>query len=152
VAADAGQPPFPAGRFDGVLLDAPCSGLGTLARRPDIRWRCQPDDIARHAARQLRLLLAVAPLVVRGGALAYSVCSLEPEEGESVVAAFLEAHPEFAREPLPAWALPFESAGFARSLPERDACDGFFAAHLRRSEACVSLTLPPRPERRSDLA
>jgi 16S rRNA (cytosine967-C5)-methyltransferase len=133
VAADAERPPLRRRAFAGVLLDAPCSGLGTLARRPDIRWRCQPGQVEQQAERQLRLLESVAPLVAPGGVLAYSVCSLEPDEGEQVVRAFLEARTEFAIDPLPAWALPYGDDGLVRTLPERDGCDGFFAARLRRS-------------------
>ena len=131
LAADARRPPF-TGAFDSVLLDAPCSGLGTLGRNPDIRWRAKPADIPRHAERQRELLEAVAGLVSPGGTLVYATCSLEPEENEGVVAPFLESRPEFRPAPLPTWALPFASGAFARTLPERDGGDGFFAARLTR--------------------
>jgi len=134
VGADARRPPF-AGLFDSVLLDAPCTGLGTVARHPDIRWRTTERDVVRHALRQRELIGSVAALVAPGGGLVYSVCSGEPEEGEEVVGAFLEGHREFARAPLPAWAAPFAEAGYARTRPERDGGDAFFVAPLRRSPA-----------------
>ena len=93
LAADALRPAF-ASAFDAVLLDAPCSGLGTLARNPDIRWRLCPEDPARQATRQRALLESVAPLVRPGGRLVYATCSVEPEENEDVVGPFLEGHPE----------------------------------------------------------
>jgi len=130
LAADALRPPF-AVAFDTVLLDAPCSGLGTLARNPDIRWRLAPDDLARHAARQAALLESLAPLVRPGGRLVYATCSVEPEENDGVVGPFLEAHPEFESEGLPPWAAPFGDGGFVRLDPARHRTDSFFAAALR---------------------
>jgi 16S rRNA (cytosine967-C5)-methyltransferase len=131
LAADARRPPF-ARAFDSVLLDAPCSGLGTLGRNPDVRWRARPADLARHAERQREMLDAAAALVGPEGTLVYAACSLEPEENEGVVSPFLEARPEFRAETLPDWAAPFASGPFARTLPERDFGDGFFAARLAR--------------------
>jgi 16S rRNA (cytosine967-C5)-methyltransferase len=131
LAADARRPPF-ARAFDSVLLDAPCSGLGTLGRNPDIRWRARPGDLARHAERQREMLESVAGLVAPEGTLVYATCSLEPEENEGVVAPFLESRPEFATAALPDWAAPLASGPFARTLPERDGGDGFFAARLVR--------------------
>jgi 16S rRNA (cytosine967-C5)-methyltransferase len=131
VAGDALRPPF-AAPFDAVLLDAPCSGLGTLARHPDIRWRSQPGDLQRHAARQRALLESVSTLVRRGGRLVYATCSIEPEENEAVVAPFLAAHPEFASEPLPEWCVPFADGPFVRVEPQPGRGDSFFAAALRR--------------------
>ena len=131
IAGDARRPPL-AGPFDAVLVDAPCSGLGTLGRNPDIRWRARADDVSRHATRQREILDASAALVARGGTLVYAACSLEPEEDEGVVEPFLEAHADFGVAPLPDWAAPFASGRFARTLPERDGGDGFFAARLVR--------------------
>src|SRR5687767_2758867 len=131
LAADARRPPF-ARAFDSVLLDAPCSGLGTLGRNPDIRWRARPADIPRHAQRQRELLDAVAAMVAPQGTLVYATCSLEPEENEGVVAPFLESRADFRPAPLPEWARVFASGPFARTLPERDGGDGFFAARLVR--------------------
>jgi 16S rRNA (cytosine967-C5)-methyltransferase len=116
-----------------VLLDAPCSGLGTLGRHPDIRWRARAADLAGHARRQRELLEAVAPLVAGGGTLVYATCSLEPEENEEVVDPFLETHPEFTIASPPAWADSMRDGRFLRTRPERDGGDGFFAAPFVRS-------------------
>ena len=132
LAADASRPPF-APAFDSVLLDAPCSGLGTLARNPDVRWRLAPADVDRHAARQRALLESVATLVRPGGRLVYAACSTEPEENEGVLAPFLERHPEFVSEGLPSWAEPFRADDFVRIDSARHPGDAFFAARLRRS-------------------
>jgi 16S rRNA (cytosine967-C5)-methyltransferase len=129
-AADALRPPFRE-PFDVVLLDAPCSGLGTIGRNPDIRWRARAADLQRQSARQRALLAALAPLVAPGGRLVYSTCSSEPEENETVVAAFLERNRRFTPEPLPKWARPFAAGPFAATTPERDRGDAFFAAVLR---------------------
>jgi 16S rRNA (cytosine967-C5)-methyltransferase len=127
VAADGLRPPFRA-RFAAVLLDAPCSGLGTLARNPDLRWRAKPADLARQAARQGALLESLLPSVAPGGLLVYSVCSSEPEESDEVVARLLARHPELEPLPLPAWARPFASGPFARTSPEQHGGDAFFVA------------------------
>jgi 16S rRNA (cytosine967-C5)-methyltransferase len=132
LAADATRPPFrPC--FDVVLLDAPCSGLGTLARRPDIRWRLVSRDIDRHAARQRALLEALAPLVRSGGRLVYATCSTEDEETLAVVEAFLGAHPDFTAEALPPWCEPFRAGAYVRMDQTRQRGDAFFAARLRRA-------------------
>jgi len=136
VAADAARPPFRGG-FESVLLDAPCSGLGTLGRNPDVKWRVTSADIsradvARQARRQRDLLDSVSGLVKPGGLLVYSVCSTEREEGEDVVEPFLAANPSFKTFPLPVWTSPFSQGPFLRTLPERDRGDGFFVAVLRR--------------------
>jgi 16S rRNA (cytosine967-C5)-methyltransferase len=130
LGADALRPPF--GRpFDTVLLDAPCSGLGTLGRNPDLRWRLAPPDLARHGARQRRLLESLASLVRPGGRLVYATCSLEPEENEEVVQAFLESRVEFEPEGLPPWGRGFRDGPFLRIEPTGPG-DAFFAARLRR--------------------
>jgi 16S rRNA (cytosine967-C5)-methyltransferase len=132
VVADARRPPL-ARPVNAVLLDAPCSGLGTLGRHPDIRWRARAADLAGHARRQRELLQAVAPLVAGGGTLVYATCSLEPEENEEVVDPFLETHPEFTIASPPAWADSMRDGRFLRTRPERDGGDGFFAAPFVRS-------------------
>jgi len=100
----AGDPPF-AGPFDRVLLDAPCSGTGTMGRRPEIRWRLAPEDVTSLAALQRALLDRAAGLVKPGGRLVYAVCSLLPEEHADHLAPFLAAHPGFAlvAEPPQLW-------------------------------------------------
>jgi 16S rRNA (cytosine967-C5)-methyltransferase len=134
VAADAARPPF-RDSFDSVLLDAPCTGLGTMGRNPDLKWRltsASHADVARQARRQRELLLSVSGVVKPGGRLVYSVCSTEPEEGEDIVGSFLDSNRSFDIFPLPSWAEPFAHGKFARTLPERDGGDGFFVAALRR--------------------
>src|SRR5262249_4106111 len=120
LGGDALRPPLSA-RFDAVLLDAPCTGLGTLGRHPDIRWRMRADEIPRQAARQAALLESVSRLVANRGRLVYSVCSVEPEEGQEVLAEFVSRHPEFRTGTLPDWARALASApdGFLRTAPER---------------------------------
>jgi len=118
---------------DGVLLDAPCSGLGVLARRPDARWRKQPGDPARLAALQAELLEAAAVHVRPGGLLVYSVCSFEPEETEAVASAFSAQHPEFALESGPAAPELRSGPGILYLLPQRHGVDGGFVARWRRA-------------------
>jgi 16S rRNA (cytosine967-C5)-methyltransferase len=137
VAYDAeGAPlPFAAGAFRRVLVDAPCTGTGTLRHNPEIRWRITPADIAELAARQRRILSNAARAVGVGGRLVYSTCSVEPEENEGVVEAFLETHPAFEliRPDVPERLVTKEGA--ARTWPQRDDTDGFFvAAFARRDE------------------
>jgi 16S rRNA (cytosine967-C5)-methyltransferase len=120
VVADARRAPFPARSFDRVLLDAPCSGLGVLRRRPDARWRLDPDAIERLAALQRELLVAAAELVRPGGRLVYSVCTLTTAETLGVVPAVLAG---FEPVPLPAerWR-PLGTGG--RVLPQDAGTDG----------------------------
>jgi 16S rRNA (cytosine967-C5)-methyltransferase len=131
VGGDGRRPPF-AARFDAVLLDAPCSGLGTLGRHPDIRWRALPEDLGRHREVQSALLEASAGLVAAGGRLVYATCSAEPEENEEVVLPFLERHPEFRPATAPPWAAAFVEGPWVRTRPERDRGDAFSAAVLAR--------------------
>ncbi|HEY3279614.1 MAG TPA: transcription antitermination factor NusB [Gemmatimonadales bacterium] len=136
VAADLEAAPLALGKTDAVLVDAPCSATGTMARHPDARWRLVPDLFPRAAARQARLLVAAAPLVRPGGLLIYATCSLEPEENTAVVEEFLSEHSEFTRAPLPgAGAVAAElvtPAGDFQSLPQRHGVDGAYAARLVR--------------------
>ncbi len=136
--ADLMQPfPDAGARFERVLLDAPCSGLGVLRRHPEALTRRTAEDLPRLAAQQGRMLETLAPLVAPGGVLTYSVCTFERIECEDVVAAFLRAHPHFRLEaPAPAGRVPWErfvdAAGFVRTWPQRDDADAFFAARLVR--------------------
>lgn len=97
-ALATGEPVLRPGQADGVLLDVPCSNTGVLRRRPDVRLRLQPQSIAEVAAQQARLLGAAAIWVRPGGRLVYSTCSIEPEENDRQVAAFLQAHPQWQLE------------------------------------------------------
>jgi 16S rRNA (cytosine967-C5)-methyltransferase len=134
VAADLLSAPFRPGAWDAVLLDAPCSATGTMARHPDARWRITEAAITRLARRQAALLEAAAPLVRAGGVLVYATCSLEPEENERQVEAFLERHPEYERRSVrDAVATELVSAaGDFQSLPQRHGIDGAYAARLVR--------------------
>jgi 16S rRNA (cytosine967-C5)-methyltransferase len=122
--------------FDRVLLDAPCSGLGTLRRHPEIRWQRGPEQLAALAALQAALLDGVAPCVREGGRLVYAVCSTEPEEGEAVIAGFLARHLAFRPvEPAevdPALAPLRAPDGALRTFPHRHGTDGFYIAVLAR--------------------
>jgi 16S rRNA (cytosine967-C5)-methyltransferase len=126
--------PADLGAVDAVLLDAPCSGLGTLRRNPELRYRRTPDDIPRLARLQAAMLTQVQAAVPGGGLLVYAVCSTEPEEGPRQLAAFLAAHPDFGLAPPEGAAsrdCPLEQ-GCLRTLPGPEGMDGFFAARLRR--------------------
>ena len=140
--ADLTRPlPDPTPRYDRILLDAPCSGLGVLRRHPEALLRRAPTDLAALAAQQLQMLATVAPVLRPGGLLVYAVCTFERQECEAVVTAFLEAHPRFSAEPAAAaggrapWAALTASAGVVsgaiRTWPQRDDADAFFAVRLR---------------------
>jgi 16S rRNA (cytosine967-C5)-methyltransferase len=125
------------GWADRVLVDAPCTGLGTLRRRPEIRWHREPADIPRLADLQGAILDGVADAVRVGGCLVYAVCSHEPEEGPEVVARFLTRHPEFSPEDeLPAFFQGSRAAlltgPWVATWPHRHETDGFYIARLRR--------------------
>jgi 16S rRNA (cytosine967-C5)-methyltransferase len=115
--------PFRTDEFALVLVDAPCSGLGTVRRDPDIRWRRSPDDLPRFAASQRTLLLRAADHVKPGGRLIYSTCSSEPEENEEVVASFLRDREDYAQERT------------HQTLPFRDQLEAFYGVVLRRTIA-----------------
>jgi len=139
VQADATQLPLdPTLRFDAVLVDAPCSGLGTLRQHPEIRWRRRPHDLVALAALQRALLAAVAAYVRPGGTLVYATCTIARQENDAVLEAFLAAHADFAPDgatpylPAAAHAL-LDGRGALRTFPHRDGLDGFFAMRLKRS-------------------
>jgi 16S rRNA (cytosine967-C5)-methyltransferase len=111
------------GPFDKILVDPPCSGLGTLQSRPDLRWRARPEAIGELASLQARILAAGAQALAPGGALVYSVCTISRAESEGVVDAFLREHSDFVAEER------------VQLLPHRDGTDGFFIARLGRVSA-----------------
>ncbi|MBA2636230.1 MAG: RsmB/NOP family class I SAM-dependent RNA methyltransferase [Sphingomonas sp.] len=126
--------------FDAILLDAPCSATGTFRRHPEVLYRARPAIVRELAELQTRLLARAAEWVNPGGSLVYSVCSLEPAEGEAIVAGFLATHPGFKVVPadLPDFVSP-TAEGYVRILPgllgEEGGLDGFFAARLVRGGA-----------------
>jgi 16S rRNA (cytosine967-C5)-methyltransferase len=141
VQADAGVAPLaPAWTADAVLVDAPCSGLGTLRQHPEIRWRRTAHDLDDLAVRQLRLLAAAAAQVRPGGVLVYATCTISAAENTAVVAQFLAAHCEFAvddpRPHLPPAAHTLvDHHGALQTFPHRHGLDGFYAVRLKRSTA-----------------
>ncbi len=122
VRVEVGDAAIPRGEepFDRVLVDPPCSGLGTLQSRPDLRWRARPEAIGELAALQARILAAGAQALAPGGSLVYSVCTISRAESEDVVDGFLRDRGDFALERR------------LQLLPHRDGTDGFFIARLRR--------------------
>jgi len=122
--------------FDRVLVDAPCSGLGTLRRNPDARWRIGPGDPARLAEVQATILRNAAAVVKPGGTLVYSTCTVLPEENEGVVENFLKSSPDFTPisvDRVPAEVRPvIDAESFMRCFPHRHDADGFFAARMER--------------------
>jgi 16S rRNA (cytosine967-C5)-methyltransferase len=132
VASDAREPAF--APLDAVLVDAPCTGTGTFRRHPDARWRLRPSDVAVQAAAQRSILSGASRIVAPGGLLVYATCSLEPEENDAQVEAFLAEHPDWTLEPPPEGSVPAGvlDAGRLRVLPHKHGTDGAFAARLRR--------------------
>ena len=124
------------GTYDRVLVDPPCSDLGTLAARPDVRWRKHAGSPRELAAVQVRILDAAADALRPGGVLVYSTCTISPRENELLVGDFLQRRQDFAVDDmpsdLPVWDHP-TVPGFLQTLPHRDGTDGFFIARLRRS-------------------
>ncbi|MCA1828818.1 MAG: 16S rRNA (cytosine(967)-C(5))-methyltransferase RsmB [Myxococcales bacterium] len=135
LAADAALPipEVPFESFDLVLLDAPCSGLGTLRRHPEVKLRRTPEDVDRLARLQANLLASVQRYVKPGGLLVYAVCTLTPEECDEQVDRFLKSFSRFALDPPPpGFPADCVSGKFMRTMPHRTGTDGFFAARLRR--------------------
>jgi 16S rRNA (cytosine967-C5)-methyltransferase len=145
ITADALHLPFGA-EFDRVLADVPCSGTGTLARNPEIKWRLKPDDLKDLQQRQIAILSAALKHVAPRGRLVYSTCSLEPEENEQVVEAALAPHSEFHLLPIRDELARLQHSGelvwrdvdqlisgnFLRTIPGVHPCDGFFTAIFER--------------------
>jgi 16S rRNA (cytosine967-C5)-methyltransferase len=125
-------------QFDMVVVDAPCSGMGTVRRLPMVKWRLQPDVAARHGAKQLDILSSYSNAVRPGGVLVYATCSILPVENEHVVAAFLAAHPEFAADDLTPimqrMDVQIQPTGHTLQCdPLHHSTDGLFVARMRRS-------------------
>ena len=131
VVADVHDPPIISA--DAVLLDVPCTGTGTLARRPDIRWRLSPESSSQMTRIQDELLDSAAPLVRVEGLLVYSTCTLEPEENHELVERFLLRNRGFELAPSDAVDREFlDESGYLSVHPDKDGRDGSFAARLRR--------------------
>ncbi len=129
--ADGRRPPLRPGSFDRVLVDAPCSGLGVLRRRPDARWRVSPQDVDDLVVLQHQLLDAAADLVRPGGTVVYSVCTLTDAESTGIDAWLGEHHPELEAQSPPA--SPWEPLGRgARLLPQTIGSDGMYVLRLDR--------------------
>ena len=124
--------PFPKSSFERVLVDAPCSGTGTLRRNPEIRWRISDGDIRDLSDRQARLLRNASLVVKPGGRLIYSTCSLEPEENESVIGTFLSEHPRFKQVRIDVDSSLITESGAVRTWPSRHDVDGFFVSIFER--------------------
>jgi 16S rRNA (cytosine967-C5)-methyltransferase len=120
------------GLFDRVLVDPPCSGLGTLQARADLRLRVAPEDVAKLAEAQAAILAAGAAAVRPGGVLVYSTCTISPTENERQISAFLDANPGFTLDDLGAELPELRRGRCVQTLPHRDRTAGFFIARLRR--------------------
>ncbi len=125
-----------AGKIDRVLVDAPCSGLGTLRRNPDVKWRQTPEGLAELNVKQAAILAGASRLVKAGGRLVYATCSILDEENEGIVQQFLADHPDFSLLPmhqvLAEQKIPLEMQDYLKMLPHKHQTDGFFAAVLER--------------------
>lgn len=125
-----------AGKIDRVLVDAPCSGLGTLRRNPDLKWRQSPQSVRELAVKQSAILSGAATLLKPGGRLVFATCSILPDENEAVVETFLAAHPDYealhCQQVLDESRIALQSGRFFRLQPHDHGTDGFFAAVLKR--------------------
>lgn len=125
-----------AGKIDRVLVDAPCSGLGTLRRNPDLKFRQSPTSLAELTQKQAAILASASRLVKKGGRLVYATCSILPEENQSIVQAFLATHPDFMLKPagevLQQQKIALEMGDYLELRPQLHGTDGFFAAVLER--------------------
>ncbi len=124
------------GKIDRVLVDAPCSGLGTLRRNPDLKFRQSPGSIEELTRKQAAILASASRLLKKGGRLVYATCSILPEENQQIVQAFLAAHPDFALKPagevLQQQKIALEMGDYLELRPHLHGTDGFFAAVLER--------------------
>lgn len=127
------------GRFDRILLDAPCTGFGVIRRKPDVKWNKKSTDPAQIARLQYQLLTRLAPLLAPGGLLVYSTCTIEPEENQQVVERFVAEYSDYQLDRSLAWDLPAvvtdvcgADKGYVQILPHQFASDGFFIARIKR--------------------
>jgi 16S rRNA (cytosine967-C5)-methyltransferase len=125
--------PFADGTFDAVLVDAPCTGTGTIRHNPEIRYFLRPTDIEELSSKQRRMLANASKTIKKAGSLIYSTCSLEPEEGEAVCESFLREHTDFRQKRPEIPGRFVTEAGFGRTWPHRDGMDGFFIAAFERT-------------------
>lgn len=123
---------FNQGQFDKILVDAPCSGLGLIRRKPEIRYEKSLNDIKNLAKIQLAILESVSGLLANGGELVYSTCTISYEEDEGIVKQFLKLHPDFELIPVQVGKLPKQE--MVRIFPSSDGSDGFFIAKLKKNE------------------
>ncbi|MDC7712989.1 RsmB/NOP family class I SAM-dependent RNA methyltransferase [Vogesella sp. LYT5W] len=139
-----------AGKADRVLVDAPCSGLGTLRRNPDLKYRQSADSVAELNAKQQSILASAARLVKAGGRLVYATCSLLPQENQAIVEAFLAANPAFelvpANQVLAEQKIPLDTGDYLALRPHQHNTDGFFAAVLQRKAGVADAALEPEAE------
>ncbi|MES2077066.1 MAG: RsmB/NOP family class I SAM-dependent RNA methyltransferase [Pseudomonadota bacterium] len=144
-----------AGKIDRVLVDAPCSGLGTLRRNPDVKWRQQPQAIVEMQAKQIGILDGAARLLKGGGRLVYATCSFLKQENEEVAEQFLANHPDFELVPmskvLAEQKIELEMGDYLKLLPHKHQTDGFFAAVFER-KPMVKKVLPPKEDAADDEA
>ena len=125
------------GKFDRVLVDAPCSGLGTLRRNPDLKWRQKPQDVLELTVKQTNILARASKLVKAGGRLIYATCSLLQDENEQIAEAFLKANPDFILVPansiLAQQQINLDTGNYLKLLPHLHQTDGFFAAVFEKA-------------------
>jgi 16S rRNA (cytosine967-C5)-methyltransferase len=125
-----------AGKIDRVLVDAPCSGLGTLRRNPDLKFRQSSNSIEAYTHQQAAILASASRLLKKGGRLVYATCSFLPEENQLIVQAFLATHADFALRPvsevLQQYKIGLEMQDYFELRPHLHGTDGFFAAILER--------------------
>jgi len=113
-----------------VLIDAPCSGTGTIRHNPEIRYFLSEKDFAELSAKQLKILQTASKTVKKNGRLIYSTCSLESEENEAVIEKFLVCNEDFTKVTPKVWDILLTNESFARTFPPRDKTDGFFIAQM----------------------
>jgi 16S rRNA (cytosine967-C5)-methyltransferase len=127
------------GKFDRVLVDAPCSGLGTLRRNPDLKWRQKPQDVLELSVKQTNILARAAKLLKPCGRLVYATCSLLQDENEVIAESFLKAHPDFVLVPagpiLQQQQINLDTGPYLKLLPHMHQTDGFFAAVFEKTAA-----------------